>query len=383
MKKEVLVFVVNVDWFFISHRLPIALAAISEGYEVHLITNDTGGGDELKKLGINVHHIPFSRSGGKLLDELHSIINLRKLLKNLSPNIIHSVTIKAVIYSGLCLHTFKNKPGFVAAISGLGYVFSAKKLRAKLTKVLVSTLYWLAFHHKFKKVIFQNTSDEKILSSVARLATIEKVMIQGSGVDLELYNYSLEPDTEKIKVLMACRLLKEKGVYEYIEAAEKVGATRDNVEFLLAGAPDDGNPNSISQKELDQWAEKGIITPLGHCTNISEIFSDSHIFTLPSYYGEGVPKVLIEAAACGRPIITTNNPGCRDTVIDQETGILIPIRDADSLANALIKLIDDKQLRMRMGSGARVFAVNEFDVKSVINKHLDIYKELSCPSLVI
>lgn len=377
MKKEVLVFVVNVDWFFISHRLPIALAAISESYEVHLITNDTGGGDDLRKLGIHVHHVPFSRSGGKLLDELRSIVSLRKLLKSLKPNTIHSITIKAVIYSGLCLHTFRNKPSFVAAISGLGYVFSAKNLRAKLTKILVSVLYRLAFHHKFKKVIFQNTTDEKILSSVAKLAANEKVMIKGSGADLELYNHRLEPETEKVKVVMACRLLKEKGVYEYLEAAEKVKATRNNVEFLLAGAPDEGNPNSISQKELDQWAAKGVITPLGHCTNISEVFSDSHIVTLPSYYGEGVPKVLIEAAACGRPIITTNNPGCRDTVIDQESGILIPIRDANALANALTKLIDDKELRLRMGTRAREYAVSEFDINSVISEHLKIYKELT------
>ena len=377
MKKEVLVFVVNVDWFFISHRLPIALAAISEGYDVHLITNDTGGGDDLRKLGIQVHHVPFSRSGNKIIGELRSIISLRKLLKDISPNIIHSVTIKAVIYSGLCLHTFNQKPAFVAAISGLGYVFSAKNLRALITKLLASFLYRLAFRHQLKKVIFQNTTDEKVLSTVTKLAACQKVMIKGSGADLELYNYCLEPETEKLKVVMACRLLKEKGVYEYIKAAEKVGATHNNVEFLLAGAPDDGNPNSISKKELENWAEKGVITLLGHCTNISEVFSDSHIVTLPSYYGEGVPKVLIEAAACGRPIITTNNPGCRDTVIDHETGILIPIRDANALANALTKLIDDKELRLRMGIRAREYAVSEFDINSVISEHLKIYKELT------
>lgn len=376
MENKKLVFVVNVDWFFISHRLPIALEAISEGYEVHLICKDTGKEDELSKLGIHIHNIPFSRSGGKLLNELRTLIGLRRLFKIINPDIIHAVTIKPVIYSGLSLHFLNSKPNFVAAISGLGYVFSANNFRAKLTKGLVSILYKLAFFHKPKVVIFQNTTDEKILSSVTNLSDNEKVLIKGSGADLGIYKYSKEPVSDSIKIAMACRLLKEKGVYEYVDAAKIVHSKVDNVEFLLAGTTDEENPNSISQTELDEWNNNGIIKSLGHCNNISDFFSGSHIITMPSYYGEGVPKVLIEAAACGRPIVTTDNPGCRDSVIPNVTGKLVPIKNSLSLAEALIVLIENPTLRVSMGEKAREYAEREFDVKSVVQKHMKIYSIL-------
>jgi glycosyltransferase involved in cell wall biosynthesis len=376
MQNKRLVFVVNVDWFFISHRLPIALEAISEGYEVHLICSDTGKTKELSELGIHVHNIPFSRSGGKLLNELQSIIGLRRLFKIINPNIIHAVTIKPVIYSGLSLHLLKNKPSFVAAISGLGYVFSANNFRAKLIKALVSVLYKFAFYHKTKVVIFQNTTDAKILSSVTNLPDNEKVLIKGSGADLGIYKYCKEPISDSIKIVMACRLIKEKGVYEYVEAAKIVHSKLNNVEFLLAGTPDKENPNSISQVELDEWNNTGVIKLLGHCNNISKVFSESHIITMPSYYGEGVPKVLIEAAACGRPIVTTDNPGCRDSVIPDVSGKLVPIKDSLSLAKALIVLIENPTLRVSMGEKARQYAEREFDVKSVVQKHMKIYSKL-------
>lgn len=376
MQNKKLVFVVNVDWFFISHRLPIALEAISEGYEVHLICKDTGKAKELSELGIHVHAIPFSRSGGKLVNELLSLFGLRRLFKAIKPDIVHAVTIKPVIYSGLSLHFLKSKPNFVAAISGLGYVFSSKSFRAKLTKSLVSILYKFAFYHKSKIVIFQNTTDEKILSSVTRLSKNEKVLIKGSGADLGVYKYCKEPKSDSIKIVMACRLLREKGVYEYVEAAKIVHSKLDNVEFLLAGTPDEENPNSISQAELDEWNDSGVINSLGHCNNISQIFSESHIITMPSYYGEGVPKVLIEAAACGRPIVTTDNPGCRDSVIPDVSGKLVPIKDGHSLAEALIALIENPTLRESMGEKARQYAEQEFDVKSVVKKHMEIYSNL-------
>ena len=377
MENNKIVFVVNVDWFFISHRLPIALKAIENGYEIHLICNDTGKMKELSKYGIYTHHLGFSRRGGSLITEFKSLIKLRQLIKKIKPKIVHAVTIQPVIYSGLMLHTFKNKPSFLAAISGLGYVFSANGFRAKTIKFAISFLYKIAFFHKSKMVVFQNTNDEKILSSVANLANHQKVLIKGSGVDLSLYKDSKEPKSQPIKIVMACRLLKEKGVYEYIEAAKLIRNGCSEVDFLLAGTPDNGNPNSISQLELNQWEQDGIITLLGHCNNIPELFSNAHIITMPSYYGEGVPKVLIEAAACGRPIVTTDNPGCRDAVIPDVTGKLVPIKDAASLAEALSELISRPLLRKHMGEKARLFAETEFDVQSVVQKHMQIYLKLA------
>ncbi|TEW55726.1 glycosyltransferase family 1 protein [Psychromonas sp. RZ22] len=370
-----LVFVVNVDWFFISHRLPIAVKAISNGYEVHLICKDTGKCKELVELGINVHDCPFTRNGSKLFSEINSLLKLKRLIKKINPDIVHAVTIKPVLYTGLVLHLVKKKPKFVAAISGLGYVFTAENFKAKLTKSLVSILYRVAFHHKDKLVIFQNMTDQSILKSVTNFSESESVLIKGSGADLQTYNYTKEPDVDVIKIVMACRLLKEKGVYEYVEAAKIVREKYKNVDFLLAGSPDD-NPNSISQIELDAWNRDGIITTLGHCNNIPKIFSESHIITMPSYYGEGVPKVLIEAAACGRPIITTDNPGCRDSIIPDVSGILVPIKDAISLAKAIILLIENNDLRVSMGEQGRQYAEQEFDVKAVVQKHMMIYSQL-------
>jgi glycosyltransferase involved in cell wall biosynthesis len=376
MGNRKLLFVVNVDWFFISHRLPIALKAISEGYEVHLACNDTGELKALVKLGINIHHVSFSRSGNGFINEFKTINQIRKIIDIVQPDILHAVTIKPVIYSGIVLHTFKRKPKFVAAISGLGYVFSAENIRAKLTKSMVSILYKIAFNHNAKTIIFQNTTDENILSAVTRLDANDKVLIRGSGADLNVYSHTPEPLIGKVKIVMACRLLKEKGVYEYIQAAKFIKSKYNNIEFILAGTPDLYNPNSITQEELDQWHSSGIINAIGHCDDIPLLFSGSHIVTMPSYYGEGVPKVLIEAAACGRPIVTTDNPGCRDAIVPEKSGILVPIKDAGSLAKALARLIDDSQLRCEMGNKGREFAIKEFDVVNVVSMHLDIYRAL-------
>jgi glycosyltransferase involved in cell wall biosynthesis len=376
MASKKLVFVVNVDWFFVSHRLPIALEAISNGYEVHLICKDTGLKPQLSKHGIICHDISFSRSGSKVSHELITLLNLRRVIKEIAPDLIHAVTIKPVIYSGLILHSLKHKPCFVAAISGLGYVFSATSIRARLTRLLVSLLYKTAFIHKNKMIIFQNSTDDEILSRVVGLNEKDKFLIKGSGADLGVYNVCPEPDDKIIKVIMACRLLKEKGIYEYVEAAKIIHSQFDNVQFLLAGTPDKDNPNSISQAELDEWDNKGIVKALGHRDDIPQLFAESHIVTMPSYYGEGVPKVLIEAAACGRPIVTTNNPGCRDSIIPEVSGKLIPIKDHKALAKALIEFIENKRMRKSMGLKGREYAVKEFDVTCVVKKHMEIYSSL-------
>ncbi|WP_318435538.1 glycosyltransferase family 4 protein [Photobacterium leiognathi] len=376
MENKKLVFIVNVDWFFISHRIPIALEAIQQGYDVHIICKDTGHMNDLLKHGLSVHDLDFSRSGSGLFHELSTLFRLRHILNKIEADIIHAVTIKPVLYSGIVINTLKIKPKFVAAISGLGYVFSANDIRARLTKSVVSVLYKIAFFNKKKSIIFQNTTDESIISSIVNLSNREKKLIKGSGADLSVYKNSTEPKSDSINIVMACRLLKEKGVYEFINAAKIVHSKCKNVEFILAGTPDSDNPNSVTQNELDEWHRLGFIKAIGHCNNIPELFSNSHIVTMPSFYGEGVPKVLIEAAACGRPVVTTNSPGCRDSIIPNESGLLVPIRDANALASAFIELINNQDLRILMGEKARIYAESEFDLKSVVSKHMKIYEEL-------
>lgn len=371
-----LLLIINVDWFFVSHRLPIAVEALKNGYDVTIACHFTEHKQALKEMGFNVVELPFSRSGGSIGNELNTLKAIRDLIIQEQPSVIHAVTIKPVLYTGLVLKTIKQKIPLVVAISGLGYVFTANTLRAKLTKFIASMVYKVALAHKNKTVIFQNRSDEKILTDVAKLKADDKILIKGSGADLSVYNHIPEINHPHIKVAMACRLLREKGVYQYIEAAKMVKAQLPNTQFLLIGTPDFENPNTVTQSEIDMWVDEGVIDYLGHRNDIPAIFSDVNIVTLPSFYGEGVPKVLIEAAACGRAIVTTTNPGCRDAIVNNVTGLAVPPMDAKRLADAFIQLINNPEQRIEMGVKARSFAEKEFDVKGVVATHIKIYKAL-------
>ena len=368
----------NVDWFFISHRLPIALKAIKEGFEVHIACSDTGKKLFLESQGLIVHTTSFSRSGRNFLDELVTFMSLRDLMIDSKFDIVHSVTIKSVIYSGMAIITLKDKPAFVAAISGLGYIFSSTNITEKLWRLLVSILYKLALKNRNKTVIFQNTSDQKTLNSICHLDANDQVLIKGSGVDLEQFIATSEHTPPPIRIVMACRLLKDKGVKEFVESARLLRIQQPHIplEFILAGDLDTENPNSVTQSELDQWKEEGIVNAIGMCKDIPSLFSQSHIIVLPSYYGEGVPKVLIEAAACGRPIVTTDTPGCRDCIVDKKTGYLVPPRNAQQLAEKILVLALDEEKRKAMGKSAREYAERNFDIQSVIASHMEIYQSL-------
>lgn len=373
MKKKLL-FIVNVDWFFVSHRLPIALKAISDGYEVHLACVFTDKAEFLSKFGIVLHPVTFSRSGKNFFKELSSIWAIYSVIKDIRPDIVHSVTIKPVLYTGIVAH-FTKVDGFVAAVSGLGYVFIAGNLKARLTKIFVKLLYKIAFSHKNLIVIFQNPSDKKIIIDSVGLSPNKSLLLKGSGVDLNQYVFKSE-NTKKIQVVMASRLLREKGVYDYVNAAKFLRDKYRDVKFLLVGEPDFGNPNSVILKDFEKWKNENYIEVLGYRSDIPEIFTDSNIVVLPSYYGEGLPKVLIEAAACGRAIVTTDNSGCREAVVDGETGILVPSKNIKQLTKAIETLIVDHEKRMRMGEKGRIFAVEHFDVNAIVHEHMNVYKFL-------
>jgi glycosyltransferase involved in cell wall biosynthesis len=373
MSKKIL-FIVNVDWFFVSHRLPIALSAIKEGYEVHIACDITDKGEYLTNLGLKVHPLPFSRSGKNIFSELNSLRAIYKLLKNVKPDLVHAVTIKPVLYGGI-ISRVCNVRAFVGAVSGLGLVFIANDLKTKAIRIFVKALYKLSFKHRNMKAIFQNEVDKSTLINSGIITADDTILIKGSGADLSEYSFSVE-DQGTPKVIMAARLLKEKGVLEFISMARTLKEKGVVANFLLVGEPDYGNPNSFTANDLVLWKRAGFIELVGFSNDIPKLFSQSHVVVLPSFYGEGLPKVLIEAAACGRPIVTTNNPGCREAVIENETGFIVPIKDVDALSASVLKLIEDKALRIQMGLAAREFAVKEFDVRSVVKKHLEIYKEL-------
>lgn len=376
MKRKLLM-VVNVDWFLISHRLPIALAALREGYDVHLACRFTGRQDYLEGLGFKIHEVPFSRAGVSMINEINTCFSIFKLLRRLRPDVIHTITIKPSLYVGMIARALGMK-GLIIAVSGLGLVFVSGGVGALLRKWIVVSLYKTAVNPKHTRLIFQNETDLGTIQNIVKPHPKNVHLIRGSGVDLTEYKYTNEPVESRLVVSLASRLLKTKGIYEFIRAAEIVGKSEfaDRISFRLIGVPDVENPDSILPEEIEVWRRSGIVDCLGFRQDMTKVFSETNVVVLPSYYGEGLPKVLIEAAACGRAIITSDCPGCRDAVLDGVTGVLIPPKDPLALSNAILGLARNRGLVTQMGRAARKYAEKTFSIDSVVSDHLDIYENV-------
>lgn len=370
-------YVLNTPDFFLSHRLPIALQAQSVGFDIHVVTaGDSNRCKEVQTIcsyGFTHHTVGFSRSGVNPVRELICILTLYKLFRTLSPNIVHLVTIKPVLYGGLAAKLSKVS-SVVAAVSGLGSVFSSHTFKTAILRIFVIFLYKAALSHKSLAVIFQNYDDLEVLCSSKVLERANAVIINGSGVDLNEYTCIEEPVSEPPIVVMAARLLLEKGVLEFIEAGEILKKRGIAVDMRLIGAPDYGNPNSVDEVLLRQFEESSFVKLLGFRDDVGYQYSQANIVCLPSYYGEGLPKCLVEAAACGRAVITTDHPGCRDAIVPDETGILVPVKDPVALADAIQKLIEDIDLRQSMGRNGRILAQESFAIEKIVEQHMQIYK---------
>lgn len=367
--KQKLLFIVNVDWFFISHRLPVALEAQRRGYEVHVACQLTSHADYLESLGIFVHSLSLSRSGTGLLHELKVLMRIFAVVKQLKPTVMHMITIKGVIYGGLAGRFFNVKIR-VASISGLGYVFIDQSGKARLIRQLVMRLYRLALSSSCMTVIFQNRSDEKVFTENRIVDKEQVVRIPGSGVDLSRFTAKPELSGKKVVMFLA-RLLKDKGLIEFCEAA-KAFKNRDDVCFVLVGNTDPENPNSVSENELQVYLDEGIVDYWGYTGKVENTIPRSHIMVLPSYR-EGMPKSLLEAAACGRAIVTTDVPGCRDAIRSKVTGLLVPAKNIDALIDTIGLLVENDELRKSMGKEGRILAESCYDINNVIEKHMDIY----------
>jgi glycosyltransferase involved in cell wall biosynthesis len=374
--EKTLLIVVNTAAFFRSHREPVALAARAAGYRVVVATADGPDSPVTEDSGLELRSVPLTRSGRNPFTELHSLASFIRLFREIRPDIVHLVTIKPVLYGGIAARLAR-VPAVVFAISGLGVVFSTSRgRRFDVTRFVAGILYRIALGHRNQRVIFQNPNDRRLLEELAGLAPEQTVMIPGSGVDLDEFAYTEEPDSAPV-VVMAARLLREKGVNEFAAAARILKERGVTARFVLAGDPDPGNPSSVSAADVARWEEEGIVDVLGFRSDIGALFAASHVVVLPSYYGEGVPKVLLEAAACGRPVVTTDMPGCRDAIVPGDTGLLVPAKDPDALAEAMRALIEDGDRRRRMGLAARQLAEDRFGVEDVIEQHLATYEALS------
>lgn len=371
--KKCIAFVVNTDWFFKSHRLSLATQALEKGYEVHLITNFSTSKTELEKIGIITHQFNISRSGINPFLELVSLIKLKYILKSIKPTVVHLITNKCVLYGGASLLSNKSCT-IVGAIAGLGYLFKKNNLKTLLIKKIVLFLYKKIFSKENFHLIIQNKSDRDFFVK-NKLIPIERThLILGSGINLNDFSYKPE-NNNKIVVSMISRLIKDKGVYEFVEAAKMIKKDFPKVTFWLVGTIDPGNPNSLTEIELNEIKGSSVIEHLGFSQEIPKIMQDSNIVVFPSYYGEGLPKVIIEASASGRAIVTTDNPGCLEAVIPDKTALIAKMRDIDSLVKSIKKLIKDNQLRNNLGQNARNHAEKNFDITDVVNAHFKIYEE--------
>lgn len=374
-----ILYVINVDWFFISHFLPIGQEGLKRGYEVHIVCGITDKKEYLESLGFIVHPISISRSGTSVKTEIKIIIEIYKIIKSIDPQVLEFFTIKPVLYGGI-VSRFLEIPKEIFYITGLGYVFIAKGLKGFIVRNIVKRLYKLAISGKNNSIITENIYDKELINSLNAVNDNQIKIIRGAGVDLSKYSYK-EENNDKIKVSMACRLLKDKGVFEYVEAAkifsQRVHGTRKqklpNVEFELYGDIDAGNPASLTIEDVEKIKKESFVNVYGFSSDIAKVFSDSNIVVLPSYR-EGLPKVLIEAAACGRAVVTTDVPGCRDAIEPNITGLLCKVKDSQSLAEQIEKLIIDKELRISMGKEGRKLAQKEFDIKQIVQKHFEIYE---------
>lgn len=365
--------IVNEDRFFLSHRKDIAVEAAAMGYDVTVVAKDTGREEEIRALGVNFIDLPVNPTGMNIFQELKTFYFLWKLFRREEPHIVHNVGLKQILWGGLAAKLTRI-PMLVSAVSGLGVMFSGEKL--SLYARVIMRLLRFSHNRKSVFVIFQNAEDKQLFLDQKVVTPEQLCLIKGSGVNLDEYAYTQEPEGEKVNVIFTARMVKEKGIVTLVDAAELLRKEYEGkVEFWLCGGLSD-NPKAISRDELLALCDGKYIQWLGHRTDVRDLLMRSHIVAFPSYYREGLPKSLIEASAIGRPIVTTDSVGCRDVVEDGINGFLIPIKDAATLADRLRTLLDSKELRVNMGRKSREFAEQYFSIEDVVNTHLDIYNKV-------
>lgn len=366
--------VVNVDWFFLSHRKEIAIVARQSGYDVTIVAKNTGRKSEIQKMGFKFHDMPMNRTNKNPLSEIKTFRYLHKIYKQEKPDIIHHVGLKVIMIGGLIAKLTYNY-NVINAVSGLGVTFAVG--RNNLQKAILVRLLRVCHHSNTVKVIFQNNDDRKIFAENNIISNHQSTLLKGSGVDLRKILYTPEPTRGKIKIIFSARMLVEKGVLTLVEAAQLLKEKYEKrIQFILCGGLDE-NPLALTKSQVMELTDNDYIIWLGHRNDIKNLLKFSHIAVLPSFYREGLPKSLIEAAASGRPIITTDSVGCRDAVIDGYNGYTVPIKSPLLLAQKLEILIEKTEIRKVFGVNSRKYAEKYFSLQNVIDKHLKLYSELS------
>jgi glycosyltransferase involved in cell wall biosynthesis len=376
------VFFANTDWYLYNFRLATALQLQSAGHEVVMVSPEGAYGERFAALGFRWVPLSMDRASLNPLRELATLRHLTRILRRERPDLLHNFTVKCAIYGALAARAAGVR-AVVNAVAGMGYVFTSNAPKARILRPLVRALLRMALDAPCSLLVLQNPDDARAFADLRLLDRSRIRLIRSSGVDVERFapTMALAGVPHGLRVLLAARLLWEKGIQEFVDASGLLQAQGRQVAFLLAGMPDRGNPRCVSEQQVRQWVAMGRVKWLGHVEDMPALLATADVMALPSYYREGVPKSLIEAAACGLAIVTTDLPGCREVVTKHGfDGLHVPPRDAHALADCIMRLDDDRQLLAVLGKNARVRALRDFDQRRVIQQTLDVYAELLPPS---
>lgn len=372
MKKKVL-FLQTEDYTFWSHRLPFAKAALAAGYEVVVAAHEDAHGARIRGEGLRLVSLPWRRSGINPFYEFLLVWKIFRLYAKERPDLVHQVTAKPVLYG-----TFAAKlcgvPAVVNTFTGLGFVFISPGLKARVLRGAIGAALRLALSAKNSRTIFQNKDDRALFVEGGLIAAGRAELIRGSGVDVARFSPSPEPEGVPLVVLPA-RLLWDKGVGEFVEAARTLAAEGVKARFALVGDADAENPAAVPASRLAAWKAEGVVEWWGHRSDMGAVYAQASVVCLPSYR-EGLPKSLMEAAACARALVAADVPGCREVVVHEETGLLVPVRDAAGVADALRRLLGDAALRRRLAAKARRLAVEAFAEEKIVARTLSVYRGL-------
>ena len=376
--KKLLIFV-NVDWFFLSHRLELARAAIKSGYKVYLLTEDTGHSKEVEKYGIKFLSININRSSINIFNEFLLILKVVKIYLNIKPNIVHHVALKS-IFIGTIASVVTGVPQVkLNALTGMGYIFINNNPVNYILRCVVLLVMRIASYNNFITV-FQNSSDMLYMIKKNIVSNTQSFLIKGAGVNIHKFKYRTDSRVKRVQFLLASRMLYDKGVVEYIAASRLIlkeynGSLK--FRFILAGPVDYFNKKAINKHDLLAMVNNNTIVWYNELTNdrIAKLMQSVNVVVLPSYH-EGLPKVLIEAGAIGRPIVCTDVPGCNEIITNGVNGFLVPPRDHVELARKMLLLAEDHNLRKRMGENARKLFEKNFTSEIIINQTLSLYKKV-------
>jgi glycosyltransferase involved in cell wall biosynthesis len=367
-----LLFVVTEDWYFVSHRLALAVAARRAGYQVAVATRVRAHAGAVAAAGIELIELErWRRSSLNPLLELAAVVELAGVIGRWKPDIVHLVALKPVVYGGLAAR-IAGRAARVNALAGLGFVFSGGRPLARLLRPLVKLAFRWTLGGTRAVTIVQNPDDRDVLIRERLLDASQLRLIRGSGVDLARFAAGDPPSGRPI-VLLISRMLWDKGVAEFVAAAGLARKRGSDARFVLAGDPDDESPGAVPRAKLQQWHDSGVIEWWGYRADAESVIAHASLVVLPSFYGEGVPKALLEAAACARPMVATDMPGCREVVEHDVTGLLVAPRDPTGLAEAVVSLLGNPARCREMGRRARELAEREFGIDAVTAATLDVY----------